>query len=414
MSKHIIALLIVASTLASAQNQGQVIEGMSTERLARIDTRIQQAIKDNWFPGAVVLIIRNNKPVYFKSFGKSDLEASTDMKRDNIFRIASQTKAITSLAVMMMYEEGKFQLDDPVSKFIPEFRNPQVLSEFNANDTTYKTTPAEKEITIRHLLTHTSGISYAAIGSSEFNAIYAKASVPSGIGNAFANLGDKMKILGKLPIKHTPGESFTYGLNVDVLGYLVEIWSGLTLSDFFETQIFKPLGMKDTYFYLPDNKHQRLVPVYEEVNGKLAKVTHQIYDNVDPWYPRLKGQYYSGGAGLSSTAEDYSKFLQLFLNKGEYNGKRLLSRKTVELMLTNQTGDMATQFGLGFELETALNDYQDPTSIGSFSWGGAFNTTYWADPKENLVALLYTQIYQSHHREIGSLFKALTYQAIVD
>ncbi|MCB0487176.1 MAG: serine hydrolase domain-containing protein [Cyclobacteriaceae bacterium] len=414
MSRLIIALLVIASAVASAQNKSQVVEGMSTERLARIDVRMQQAIKDNWFPGAVVLIIRNGKPVYFKSFGKSDLEASTDMKKDNIFRIASQTKAITSLAVMMLFEEGKFQLDDPVSKFIPEFKNSQVLTEFNANDSTYKSTPAKKEITIRHLLTHTSGISYAAIGSSEFNAIYAKASVPSGIGTAFATLGDKMKILGGLPIKHLPGESFTYGLNIDVLGYLVEIWSGQTLSNFFESRIFRPLGMNDTYFYLPVEKHSRLVPVYEEVNGKLSKVTHQIYDKVDPWYPRLKGQYYSGGAGLSSTVEDYSKFLQLFLNKGEYNGKRLLSRKTVELMLTNQTGAMSTQFGLGFELETALNDYQDPTSIGTFSWGGAFNTTYWADPKENLVALLYTQIYQSPHREIGSLFKALTYQAIVD
>ncbi|MGE0588481.1 MAG: serine hydrolase domain-containing protein [Cyclobacteriaceae bacterium] len=414
MNRLIIALLVIASAVASAQNQSQVVEGMSVERLTRIDARIQQAIKDNWFPGTVVLIVRNGKPVYFKSFGKSDLETSTDMKKDNIFRIASQTKAITSLAVMMLFEEGKFQLDDPVSKFIPEFKNPQVLTEFSASDTTYKSTPAKKEITIRHLLTHTSGISYAAIGSKEFNAIYAKAAVPSGIGNAFSNLGDKMKILGKLPIEHIPGESFTYGLNVDVLGYLVEIWSGQTLSNFFESRIFKPLDMNDTYFYLPVEKHSRLVPVYKEVNGKLSKVTHQIYDNVDPWYPRLKGEYYSGGAGLSSTVEDYSKFLQLLLNKGEYNGKRLLGRNTVELMLTNQTGEMSMQFGLGFELETALNDYQDPTSIGTFSWGGAFNTTYWADPKENLIALLYTQIYQSQHREIGNLFKALTYQAIVD
>lgn len=261
MNRLIIALLVIVFATASAQNQSQVVEGMSMERLARIDTRMQQAIKDNWFPGAVVLIIRNGKPVYFKSFGKSDLEASTDMKKDNIFRIASQTKAITSLAVMMLFEEGKFQLDHPVSKFIPEFESPQVLTDFNANDTTYKSTPAKKEITIRHLLTHTSGISYAAIGSDEFKAIYAKASVPSGIGNAFGNLGDKMKILGKLPIKHVPGESFTYGLNVDVLGYLVEIWSGQTLSDFFETKIFKPLEMKDTHFYLPAEKHSRLVPV---------------------------------------------------------------------------------------------------------------------------------------------------------
>ena len=414
MKKLIFILLIASIPSARAQKQNQIVEGMSLERLSRIDNRIQQAIKENWLPGAVVLIVRNDKPVYFKSFGKSDLESSTEMKNNDIFRIASQTKAITSLAVMMLFEEGKFQLDDPVSKFIPEFNNPKILTEFSRSDSSYKTQPSGKEITIRQLLTHTSGIDYAAIGSDAFKAIYAKANVPSGIGNAYATLSEKMKVLGQLPLKHLPGEAFTYGLNVDVLGYLVEIWSAQTLAQFFEERIFRPLEMRDTYFYLPVEKHNRLVPIYEEKDGKLSKVTHTIYDDVDPWYPRLSGQYYSGGAGLSSTIEDYSKFLRLMLNYGTLNGQRLLSRKTVELMLTNQTGSMPIQFGLGFELETALNDYQDPSTIGSFSWGGAFNTTYWADPEEKLVALLYTQIYSSKHREIGNLFKTLTYQAIVD
>lgn len=389
-------------------------EGMSSERLERIDRRIQQGLNDNWFPGAVVLIMRNSKLVHYKAYGYSDLEKKTPMKKDNIFRIASQSKAITSLAAMMLFEEGKFQLDDPVSKYIPEFKDTKVLSTFNKEDSSYSTEPAKMQITIRQLLTHTSGVDYAAIGSANFKAIYAKAGIPSGIGNDKMVLADKMKVLGGLPIAHQPGEAFTYGLNIDVLGYLIEVWSGQTLADFFQKRIFNPLGMSDTYFYLPKDKISRLVPIYEEKENKLIKVNHEIYDHVNPAYPTLPGKYYSGGAGLSSTAEDYAKFLQLFLNKGEFNGTRLLSRKTIELMLTNQTGALPTQFGLGFQLETPVNDFLSPASLGSFSWGGAFNTTYWADPKENIVALLYTQIYSSQHREIGNLFKTLTYQAVID
>lgn len=416
MKKIVILLLSVVSSIAIAQptSHDTIVEGMSIERLARIDNRIEQALKDKWFPGAVVLIMRNNRVVYQKAYGYSDLEKKTPLKQNDIFRIASQTKAITSLAAMMLYEEGKFQLDDPVSKFIPEFKNIKVLSVFNESDSSYTTQPAKSEITIRQLFTHTSGIDYAAIGSKPFNAIYAKAGIPSGIGNSNGLLKDKMKVLGGMPLSHHPGEEFTYGLNLDLLGYLVEIWGGKSLADFFQTRIFDPLEMRDTYFYLPKEKHSRLVPIYEEVESQLKKVTHTIYDNVDPSYPIHNGTYYSGGAGLSSTTEDYARFLQLFLNKGQYKGKQLISRKTIEMMLTNQTGTLSTQFGLGFQLETSVNDYLSPASLGSFSWGGAFNTTYWADPKENLIAILYTQIYNSHHREIGNLFKAMTYQAIVD
>lgn len=409
-------ILFAVSQITIAQSSGNnsIVEGMSIERLARLDNRIQEAIKDQWFPGALVLIMRNDKVVYQKAYGYSDLEKKTPLKQNDIFRIASQTKAITSLAAMMLFEEGKFQLDDPVSKFIPEFKNPKVISEFNAADSSYSAIPAKSEVTIRQLLSHTSGIDYAAIGSKPFNAIYAKAGIPSGIGNNTGLLKDKMKVLGSMPLKHNPGEAFTYGLNLDLLGYLVEIWSGKSLADFFQTRIFDPLEMKDTYFYLPKEKQSRLVPVYEEANNQLKKVTHPIYDNVNPTYPALEGTYYSGGAGLSSTTEDYARFLQLFLNHGKYKGAQLISRKTIELMLTNQTGSLSTQFGLGFQLETTVNDYLSPASLGSFSWGGAFNTTYWADPKEKLVAILFTQIYYSQHREIGNLFKSLTYQAIVD
>lgn len=388
---------------------------MSTTRLSKIDKMIEEHIANKWIPGAVVLIARNGKIVYNKAYGYSDVENKTALKKDNIFRIASQSKAITSLAVMMLFEDGKFGLDDPVSRYIPEFKNPKVLVSVNWRDTTYTSVPAKSEITIRQLLTHTSGIDYAGIGSQEFKAIYAKAGVPSGIGNDNMLLADKMKILGGMPLKHNPGEAYTYSLSIDVLGYLVEVLSGMSLDQYFQTKIFKPLGMNDTYFYLPKDKHGRLVNLYAFNGEVMTKASGKIYDGVNPVYPTLEGKYYSGGAGLSSTAEDYAKFLQMFLNKGEYNGVRILSRKTIELMLTNQTQPPITnQYGLGFGLETDKNDFQGIFSVGSFSWGGAFNTQYWADPKEKLVGIIYMNTYGGPYRATAEKFKVLTYQGIVD
>lgn len=388
--------------------------GMSVERLDRIDKYLQDYVSKKMIPGAVVLIVRNGKSVYHKAFGYADIENNIELKKDNIFRIASQSKAITSLAVMLLFEEGKFQLDDAVSKYIPSFKSPRVLERLNWIDTTYTTQPAKGEITIRQLLTHTSGLDYAAIGSQEFKAIYAKAGVPSGIGNHNMILSEKMKILSGLPLKNHPGEQYTYSLGIDVLGYLVEVLSGMSFDQFLRTRIFQPLGMNDTYFYLPKEKHSRLVTLYESKDGLIKKVDHKIYDGVNPDYPKLEGKYYSGGAGLSSTVEDYAKFLQLFLNKGEFNGVRLLSRKTVEIMLTNQIQlQIPNQHGLGFGLETEKNDHQSIVSIGTFNWGGAFNSQYWADPKEKLILIIYTNMYSSPYRT-GDYFRNLTYQSIID
>ncbi|MBX2901294.1 MAG: beta-lactamase family protein [Cyclobacteriaceae bacterium] len=406
------ALWLQAQTLTTARPEQA---GISAERLARVDQLVNEHVNKGLIPGAVVLIARNGKIVFHKAYGQSNLENKTPLKANDIFRIASQTKAITSLAALMCFEDGKFLLDEPVSKYIPEFKNPRVLVNFNEKDSSYFTEPAKSEPTIRQVLTHTSGIDYAGIGSKELKAIFAKAGVPSGIGNHQGLLADKMKILAKLPLKHHPGERYTYGLNTDVLGYLVEIWSGMSLDQFFKTRIFAPLGMNDTYFYLPKEKHTRLVTLYETRDGKLTPPTGKIYDGVLPDYPTLPGTYYSGGAGLSSTTEDYAKFLQLFINGGIYNGNRLLSRKTVELMLTNQIQPPLTnQFGLGFGLETSANDYQNIYSIGSFSWGGAFNTHYWGDPKEKLVGLIFTNMYNSPVWNLGEKFKIAVYQAIAD
>lgn len=414
-----LSLLLCASvSMAQSLLPGNPKEnGFSSERLARIDQLCNDYVSKNYIPGAVVLIVRNGKVVYHKAYGYSDMEAKTALKKDDIFRIASQTKAITSLAVMMLFEEGKLLLDDPISKYIPEFKNPKVLNSLNWADTTYSTIPAKSEITIRQLLTHTSGLDYAEIGSQDFKAIYAKSKIPSGIGMHSANqlLADKIKLLGSLPLKHHPGEQYTYGLNTDVLGYLVEVLSGQSLDQFFKTRIFQPLSMNDTYFYLPAEKHNRLVALHQTRAGVPKRMEPPAGKGFNPNYPNTVGTYFSGGAGLSSTIEDYAKFLQLFINKGEYNGVRLLSRKTIELMLTNQTQPPITmQFGLGFGLETAANDYQSIYSLGSFSWGGAFNTAYWADPKEKLIGLIYTNMYGSNTYQVNDKFKVLTYQAIVD
>jgi len=409
----ILILAFSCTQTTELKETSPITVSVSGERLLRIDRMLQQGIDSGWIAGAVGFIARDGKIVYNKSFGVSNIEAKTPMHTDDIFRIASQTKAITSVAVMMLFEEGKFLLDDPISKYIPEFANPKVLDKFNEKDTTYTTVQANREVTIRDLLTHTSGIDYAGIGSDHMNAIYAKSGIPTGFVSEKINLGDKMRKLGRLPLVHQPGARFTYGLNVDVLGYLVEILSGETLDKYFRTHIFEPLGMNDTYFYLPASKYDRLVKVTsEDKNHKLVNSSSAFVN-----YPLAEGTYYSGGAGLSSTIKDYATFLQMLLNKGEYNGKRLLARRTVELMTTNQIGDLPLgmdKFGLGFEITTATGQSKLGISEGSFAWGGYFATTYWADPKERLVCLLFLQQSPFSHSEITDKFRAMVYQTLED
>jgi CubicO group peptidase (beta-lactamase class C family) len=389
--------------------------GYSIERLKRIDQTIQDYVDKKWIAGATAIIVHNGKIVYYKGIGYDDIEKKTPLKRDAIFRIASQTKAITSTAVMILYEEGKFLLDDPISKYIPEFEKPKVLDKFNETDSSYTTVPAKREITIRDLLTHTSGIDYAEIGSKNMRAIYSKAGIPSGLDAKDKTLGPEIKKLGSLPLVHQPGERWTYGLNTDVLGYLVEITSGMTLSEFFTKRIFEPLGMKDSYFYLPESKYSRLAVLNTEDSlHHLAKAAQKV-NSIRLDYPNTKGTYYSGGGGLSSTMYDYAVFMQMFLNGGEYNGKRILSRNTVRMMTMNQIGDLSlgdSKFGLGFGITTEKGSAAMPANEGSFEWGGYFGTNYWADPKEKIIALLMTQQVPNSHGDLGDKFKVLVYQAL--
>ncbi len=425
MLKFLCAFALVLSSQISF-SQTKLIEAapetekMSSERLQRIDHMVKAYIDEGKMNGAAALIARNGKIIYYRAIGYDDRESKKALKRDAIFRIASQTKAITSVAVMILYEEGKFLLDEPVSKYIHSFKNPQVLDKYNAKDTTYTTVPAKREITIRDLLTHTSGIGYAQIGSSESNAIYAKNHISSGIGTDRKVLAEDIQMLGSLPLMHNPGEKFTYGLNTDVLGYLVEVVSGMSLDKFFSTHIFDPLGMNDTYFYLPAEKFNRLVTAYiPDSTGKLKKIPSvmNLSGPVMIDYPKTNGTYLSGGAGLSSTVYDYAIFLQMLLNGGEYDGKRILSGNAVRMMTMNQIGDLRLGddvFGLGFNITTEKGSGKMSANTGTFEWGGAFSTTYWVDPKEKIVALFYKQLWQDPAPEAASKFRVILYGAITD
>lgn len=390
--------------------------GMSLDRLQRMDAVINDYIAKGRQAGVAVLVARNGKIVYHKAYGQDDITTKTPLKRDAIFRIASQTKAVTSIGLMMLFEEGKFLLDDPIYKYIPAFKSPKVLDKFNEKDSSYTTVPAKREITIRQLLTHTSGISYPTIGTKEAVAIYAKNRIPSGIGTPTGTLAETIPRLAALPLMHNPGDRWTYGLSTDVLGYLIEILSGQPLDQYLKTRLFDPLGMTDTYFYLPGAKQARLTRVYTEDSTKMVRRL-PAQGGISEDYPKEAGTYFSGGAGLSSTLLDYATFLQMVLNGGEYKGKRFLSPTTVRLITANQIGDLslgANKFGLGFSITTERGSAQIPPSVGTFEWGGFFGTTYWADPKEKVVALIYTQKVPNSFGDLSDKFKVLVYQAILE
>ena len=400
------------------------VGGFSSARLSRLDSGMTDWVNRKWVNGSVALIARKGKIVFYKSYGYNNPESKTPLDKTGIFRIASQTKAVTTVAVMMLWEQGKFSLEDPVSKFIPSFANEKVLNTFNSKDTTYTTIPATRGITIRDLLTHTSGIGYPAIGSPEENAIYAKNQITGGLGLKDQKLSDAMVRLGGLPLFFQPGEKWLYGLNADLLGYLVEIWSGMSLEEYFAKKIFQPLGMKDTYFTLPKEKGPRLVNFFlGDSTGKIEKQDKSFGGSLDMNYPLQKTEYYSGGGGLSSTVYDYAILLQMLLNGGEYNGVRLLSRNTVRMMTMNQIGDLfvglggvksENKFGFGFSIITEEGSRLAPSQAGTYGWGGVFSTSYWVDPKEQMFVIIYRQMWGPHVADTDKAFRPLVYQAIND
>ena len=414
-------LVSIVILFISLLGQSQVIQTgtknntVDYERLAKIDGLINEYISKNWLTGAVTIIIKDNQLVQYKGYGYADVASKKPMQNDAIFRLASQTKAITSIGIMILYEQGKLLLDQPISDFIPEFKKPVVLDKFNDADSSYTTIPAKNEITIRQLLTHTSGLDYPDIGSSKVTGIYAKNHIPVGLGYFDDILLEKMKALGKLPLSFQPGTKWQYGLNTDLLGCLIEVISGMNLEDFFRKNIFEPLGMKDTYFNVPSSKANRLATVYtEDASNKIIPWSHE-FRNIDPDYPIMKKRYFSGGAGLSSTAFDYAIFMQMLLNGGKYNGHQILGKRTVEMITSGQLkeglfGD--DNMGLGFGITSEKTAAKEPRNAGSFSWGGYYGTTYWADPKSKLVCLFMTQQNPNSHGDVEAKFEAIVYSSL--
>ena len=422
---HLMLSLVCCATLAaqtaSTQKSSPLTAatpasvGMSAERLARIDTMLNGAVAGGQVPGAVALVARNGKIVYHKAFGDADA-AGKELEKDAIFRIASQTKAITATAVMMLWEQGLFQLDDPISRYLPEFGEAQVLDTLY-EDGTYDTRPAASQITIRHLLTHTSGLGYGVIdGDPRFRKMYADAGVTDLFTTEEVTIGESVAKLAALPLHHDPGTAYVYSEGLDVLGYFIEVMSGEPLDEYFRKHIFEPLGMEDTWFYLPQDKHDRLVAIQRPTDDGWENYPVTFYD---PDYPKAgAGTFFSGGAGLSSTAEDYAAFLQMYLNGGELNGVRLLSRTTIKSIMAHQLGDLwnpGQYYGLAFGVVDAEGQARGGQgSQGTFTWGGYFNTQYFADPQEQLIGILMKQTQGTSQDQTAWKFKILVGQAVDD
>jgi CubicO group peptidase (beta-lactamase class C family) len=372
--------------------------GFSSERLKRLDARLEEYVQKGSMPGGVMLLARDGKVFYQKAVGYRDLKAKDLMAMDDIFRIASMSKPITAVAVMMLYEEGAFLLTDPVSRYIPEFANPMVTVRNVDPQTGARTTTTERaksQITIFHLLTHTSGIPYNGTN------------VYGGVDPAPGTLKENIMNVAKVPLQHNPGEKFTYGMNSDVLGYLIEVISGMPLDQYMKTRIFDPLKMKDTFFFIPEDKMDRRAGFYRGMNPDAVQ---------QPEEPRTM---FSGGGGLRSTAGDYMRFCQMILNGGELDGVRLLSPKTIQIMTTNQIGELnepyndnaGDKYGIGFGIRTVRGPLSGVESLGILDWDGAHTTRFWIDPQEKLIGIFMTQ---GGEWRLLNLTRDLTYQAMIE
>ena len=377
--------------------------GMSTSRLGRIAPVMQGWVDDGKIPCALTMIAREGRLVHFEKFGTQDVATAKPIEFDTIFRIYSMTKPITSIAVMMLYEEGHFQLGTPVSELIPAFKDMQVYTEGGE-----AIVDAEREMTIKHLLTHTSGLIYGGDWDHPINERYKEANF---YGGDLANMAQE---LGNIPLLHHPGAAWNYGMSTDVLGYLIEVVSGMPFEEFLKTRILNPLGMSDTAFSVPDEKAERYATLYEPAEDGGIQVIKNAPVSSGPL-----SFFHSGGAGLQSTAADYLRFCQMLLNDGELDGVRLLGRKTVELIRMNHISDdwhplerTGCGFGLGFAVVTDVADTHGPGSEGTYNWGGLASTTFWIDPVEDLIGILMTQLIGDS--PFHAQFRVLTYQAITD
>ena len=412
MKKHILILLV--SLMIFSCNENSI-------NYNQIDSMINNEIEANNIPGAVVLIGDEKGINYQKSYGIKNPETNEEFKNDDIFRIASMTKAITSFGVVKLWEKGLIDFDDPIKKYIPEFEYVEILDSFDESDSSYTTMKRTKDITIRQLLTHTSGIGYDFIdGNPAIKAIYHKKKqdfMDYGVlcfCDQDVTIGESIRKLSNVPLHHEPGEKYTYGIGLDVLGYMIEIVSKKTLDVFFKEEIFDPLEMNDTYFYIPESKFERLVPV-QTFNSGLSYNTNIAYN--DSWvifedkrfnvnYP-VEGErvFFAGGCGLSSTVKDYYNFLSIFINDGKFKGKQIIEKTTNNLIYKNQLSEeFNTSIGLVFGI-TSKNDkwFNEGKTEGVLHWGGYWNTNFFADNKNKLIALIYKQTQNTSENSWGKL-----------
>ena len=418
-TKMLLACFALMSSFANAQTPASGLPmadpesvGMSAERLQRIDAFTQRYIDDEMVAGTVTLVARKGKVVHFSAQGMKDVERNQPMTTDTIFRMASMTKPIASVALMMLYEEGYFQLDDPISDWLPEFKN--MMVEVEQVDGSIQLQPAQTPISFTHILTHTAGLMNSYRGDI---ARYSEVARVQGD----EKLDSWTERLATLPLRYEPGTRWEYSAATSVVGRLVEVISGDDLDTFFRERIFEPLQMKDTYFYLPPDKVNRFATLYgpDADNGNRMMLT-EVGDERSNYVSGPRA-FYSGAGGLVSTAHDYIRFQQMMLNGGELDGVRLLGSKTVELIFANHTGDLplwlsgpGMGFGLGYSvvLDRAVAHTSD--TEGSVSWGGAFGTLFWIDPEEELVAIILTQIRPYSHIRLREGFHNVVNQAIVD
>mgnify|MGYP000671528181 CR=1 FL=1 len=409
--------------------------GLSSARIQRIDALIDQHISEKKIAGAVTLIARKGKIAHLRAAGLADTNKA--MQIDSIFRIVSMTKPITSTAIMVLYEQGKLLLSDPVSKYIPEFKNQKVVEMLPpGSNFPYKLVPVKREVTIHDLLTHQSGILYLASTGwfpnekrEQVVSFYRDAGITDGFCRPDESIGDMVKRLAKLPLYAQPGETWEYGLSVDVLGYLIEVISGQKFDQFVQSEIFDPLKMHDSHFYIPKNKLNRLAADWNsDWKGSLERVTKPLIDGDLALCPNdayeLSGKYLSGGASVLSTAYDYFRFAQMFLNNGELDGVRLLSRKTVELMTaTNHIGkhdatllhSHGWKFGLGFAIQQDRSHNVDSGDIGVYEWAGYYSTRFSINPKEQTVTIFLSQTSPfGAHFGLWDKITALSTSAIAD
>jgi CubicO group peptidase (beta-lactamase class C family) len=412
LAPSFVAPSLFAQALPRATKPEEV--GLSSERLQRLTDTFQGYVKDGKLAGAVVLVTRRGKVAYSGAFGERDVASHAPMKEDALFRIASQTKALVSVAALQLQEEGKLLLGDPVGKYIPEFQKTKVAV---LRPGGYDVVDAKRPITIRDLLTHTSGVSY---GDGPAKDLWQKAGIT---GWYFADRDEPVAAtvtrMAALPFDAQPGEKYIYGYNTDILGVVVERASGQPLDEYLRTRIFEPLKMRDTQFYVPPAKADRLATVYSAIpGGKIERAPTEGTMASQGAYVQGPRKSFSGGAGIVSTALDYARFLQMMLSGGELEGARILGRKSVELMTVDHIGVLETEpgrgFGLGFSVVKDVGLRGIPGSVGEFGWGGAYHSTYWVDPKEQLVVVYFTQLLPSGGLDDHAKLRALLYQAIVD